>query len=137
MAYYVYMLACMKQGKFRNFYTGQTNDISRRLDEHIDNVINNDTKRYTGRFDAVRKVWHIKCSTRQEALRTEERVKEKFQREIEAINPEINHVEQIKQFTLLSREWTAGDGELTPTTKLKRKVIEAKFEAEIEEMYEG
>ena len=58
-------------------------------------------------------------------------------REIEELNPEINQVEQIKKFTLLSREWTAGDGELTPTTKLKRKVIEEKFEVEIEEMYES
>ena len=66
----------------------------------------------------------------------DERVKEKIQKEIEAINPEINHVEQVKRFTLLAREWTAGDGELTPTTKLKRRVIEEKFAEEIENMYE-
>ena len=71
-----------------------------------------------------------------EAMIRDERVKEKIQREIEAINPEINHVEQIKKFTLLAREWTAGDGELTPTTKLKRRVIEEKFAGEIEAMYE-
>ena len=65
------------------------------------------------------------------------RVKEKIQREIEGINSEINHVEQIKKFTLLSEEWTAGEGELTPTTKLKRRVIEDKFAHEIDEMYEG
>jgi len=67
----------------------------------------------------------------------DERVREKLQREIDHINPEINHVEQIKKFTLLAREWTAGEGELTPTTKLKRRVIEEKFAGEIEVMYEG
>ena len=71
-----------------------------------------------------------------EAMVRDERVKEKIQKEIEAINPEINHVEQVKRFTLLAREWTAGDGELTPTTKLKRRVIEEKFAEEIENMYE-
>ena len=65
------------------------------------------------------------------------RVKGKIQREIEEINSEINHVEQIKKFTLLSEEWTVGEGELTPTTKLKRRVIEDKFAHEIDEMYEG
>jgi len=72
-----------------------------------------------------------------EEMVRDERVKEKLQREIEAINPEINQVEQIKRFTLLAREWTAGEGELTPTTKLKRRVIEEKFAGEIETMYEA
>ena len=70
-----------------------------------------------------------------EEMVRDDRVKEKINREIEAINPEINHVEQIKKFTLLAREWTAGEGELTPTTKLKRRVIEEKFAGEIEGMY--
>ena len=70
-----------------------------------------------------------------EEMVRDERVREKIQREIDGINPEINHVEQIKKFTLLAREWTAGEGELTPTTKLKRRVIEEKFAGEIEGMY--
>jgi len=71
-----------------------------------------------------------------EEMIRDDQIIEKIQREIETLNPEINRVEQIKKFKLLSREWTAGDGELTPTTKLKRRVIEEKFAAEIEEMYE-
>ena len=71
-----------------------------------------------------------------EEMVRDERVRGKIQREIDGINPEINHVEQIKRFTLLAREWTAGEGELTPTTKLKRRVIEEKFAGEIEGMYE-
>jgi len=71
-----------------------------------------------------------------EELVRDPRVKEKISKEIEGLNPEINHIEQIKKFTLLAREWTADDGELTPTTKLKRRVIEEKFAREIEAMYE-
>ena len=47
----------------------------------------------------------------------------------------FNHVEQVKKFTLLSEEWTIEGGELTPTLKLKRKVIESKYEQAIEQMY--
>lgn len=71
-----------------------------------------------------------------EAMIRDLRVIEKIQREIDSLSLQINHVEQVKRFTLLSREWTAGEGELTPTTKLKRKVIEGKFAKEIEGMYE-
>lgn len=47
----------------------------------------------------------------------------------------FNHVEQVKKFTLLPEEWTIDGGELTPTLKLKRKVIEAKYQTLIEDMY--
>ena len=43
-------------------------------------------------------------------------------------NPEFSHVEQIKKFKLIAREWLpvqadGADAELTPTLKLKRRVI--------------
>ncbi len=63
------------------------------------------------------------------------KVLEAIQKEVERINQDINHVEQIKKFTLLSAEWGTATGELTPTLKLKRKVILEKFKGEIEEMY--
>jgi len=72
-----------------------------------------------------------------EEMVRDKRVREKLQREIDHINPEVNHVEQIKKFTLLAKEWTSVEGELTPTTKLKRRVIEEKFAREIGVMYEG
>lgn len=58
-----------------------------------------------------------------------------IEKEVERINQDINHVEQIKKFTLLPAEWGVATGELTPTMKLKRKVILEKFSAEIEQMY--
>jgi long-chain acyl-CoA synthetase len=59
----------------------------------------------------------------------------KMQKEIDRYNVQFNHVEQIKKFTLLDSEWTIDGGELTPTLKLKRKVIEAKNVDLIEAMY--
>ncbi len=44
-------------------------------------------------------------------------------------------VEQIKKFKLLPTDWQPGGDELTPTMKLKRKPIDAKYDAEIEELY--
>ena len=44
--------------------------------------------------------------------------------------------EKIKKFKLLSTEFTVESGEMTPTLKLKRKVILKNYEREIEEMYQ-
>jgi len=56
---------------------------------------------------------------------------------IDKYNPLFGHPEQIKKFTLLAHEWTIDSSELTPTLKLKRKIIEQKYAAQIEKMYEG
>ncbi len=54
---------------------------------------------------------------------------------VEDLNKSFNHVEQIKKFELLPNEWTIEDGELTPTLKLKRKVILEKYASNIEDIY--
>jgi long-chain acyl-CoA synthetase len=64
----------------------------------------------------------------------------RFQMLVDRINPNFGHAEQVKKFTLLPDVWEpvkadGSDGELTPTLKLKRRVIMRKFEKEIEEMY--
>jgi long-chain acyl-CoA synthetase len=56
-------------------------------------------------------------------------------REIEQYTRQFSRVEQIRQFTLLNEEWTQGGGELTPTLKVKRMVIERKYAREIARMY--
>ncbi len=53
----------------------------------------------------------------------------------EAFNKFFNQVEQVKKFELLPQEWTTASGELTPTLKLKRKVIMEKYMGEIEGVY--
>ncbi|HEX6712321.1 MAG TPA: AMP-binding protein [Thermoleophilaceae bacterium] len=55
--------------------------------------------------------------------------------QIERANEKLARVEQIKRFAVLEVDWLPGGDELTPTMKLKRKPIEAKYEAEIEALY--
>lgn len=55
--------------------------------------------------------------------------------EIERINPQLARVEQVKDFRIISELLTAEDEELTPTMKLKRKVVASKYAALIESMY--
>jgi long-subunit acyl-CoA synthetase (AMP-forming) len=54
---------------------------------------------------------------------------------VEAANASLSRVEQIKRFVVLDTEWPPGGDELTPTLKLKRKPIHAKYAAEIEQLY--
>jgi len=57
------------------------------------------------------------------------------QGEIDRVNVKFARVEQIKRFFLLDTQLTAEDEELTPTMKLKRKLIEKKYAERIETMY--
>ncbi|MBL0234265.1 MAG: long-chain fatty acid--CoA ligase [Chitinophagaceae bacterium] len=54
---------------------------------------------------------------------------------VESFNKFFNHVEQIKRFELVPTEWTIDGGELTPTMKLKRKVIMEKYREAIDRIY--
>jgi len=54
---------------------------------------------------------------------------------IDSANQKMARVEQIKKFSIIPGEWLPGGEELTPTMKLKRKPISAKYEAEIEALY--
>jgi len=58
-----------------------------------------------------------------------------FRTTIDDLNKNFNHVEQIKKFELLPHEWTIENGELTPTLKLKRKVILEKYNNKIKRIY--
>ena len=54
---------------------------------------------------------------------------------VEQANSQLSRVEQIKKFTIIPGEWQPGGDELTPTMKLKRKPIGAKYADLIEELY--
>ena len=54
---------------------------------------------------------------------------------IDSFNKFFNQVEQIKKFELLPNEWTIDSGELTPTLKLKRKVIMEKYKTAFDRIY--
>lgn len=63
------------------------------------------------------------------------KVIELYKSVVEKYNPLFNPVEQVKKFELLNSEWTIGGGELTPTLKLKRKVIMEKYADAVERIY--
>jgi long-subunit acyl-CoA synthetase (AMP-forming) len=54
---------------------------------------------------------------------------------VERANAHLSRVEQIKRFKILPVDWQPAGDELTPTMKLKRKPIAAKYAAEIEALY--
>src|SRR5262249_48446236 len=53
------------------------------------------------------------------------------------LNEKLNRWETIKKFTILPRDLSIEDGELTPSLKVKRRAVEATFAGDIEAMYEG
>jgi long-chain acyl-CoA synthetase len=57
------------------------------------------------------------------------------ERGVEEVMADFNHAEQVKRFTLLGEEWLPDTEELTPTSKLKRRGIHAKYAEQIEAMY--
>ena len=54
---------------------------------------------------------------------------------VEGVNRELSRFERIKRFAILPRDFSADEGEITPTLKLKRRVCEEHFAAEIEALY--
>ncbi|MDA9812069.1 long-chain fatty acid--CoA ligase [Flavobacteriaceae bacterium] len=61
---------------------------------------------------------------------------ETIQNDIDIHNKKFGSWEQIKRFELIPEEWTIDEGHLTPTMKLKRKVVKEKYSDLIEKMYE-
>jgi len=81
----------------------------------------------------------IDWSTLEDMIR-HEKVIRKYQKVIDSYNPEFGHIEQIKKFKLIATSWLPihEDGslaELTPTLKLKRRVIREKYSVEISAIY--
>jgi long-chain acyl-CoA synthetase len=58
-----------------------------------------------------------------------------YQEIVDALNRELAQFERIKRIALLPREFTVESGELTPTLKVKRKVVEQKWADQIERLY--
>jgi long-subunit acyl-CoA synthetase (AMP-forming) len=54
---------------------------------------------------------------------------------VDEANGRLARVEQIKRFTIIPGDWAPGGDELTPTMKLKRRPIAAKYAAQIDAMY--
>ncbi|MEX1139726.1 MAG: long-chain fatty acid--CoA ligase [Bacteroidota bacterium] len=63
-------------------------------------------------------------------------VKEMYRKEIDQIQKDLPAFERVRRFELLKQPLTVENGEITPTMKVKRKVVEEKYSGVIEKMYE-
>ena len=70
-----------------------------------------------------------------ESLATNEEMIAAVQAGIDVANEKLARVEQIKKFIIVEGDWLPGGDELTPTMKLKRKPIDAKYHDAIEQLY--
>ena len=53
------------------------------------------------------------------------------------VNKSLAKYETVKQFAILPRDLSVDEGELTPSLKVKRKVVEKKYAGLLDKMYEG
>ncbi len=64
-----------------------------------------------------------------------QQLRDYLQRQINEINTTLTHAQSIKKFSILSQDFSIERGELTPTMKIKRKIVSLKYHAEIATMY--
>lgn len=62
-------------------------------------------------------------------------LKKMIDKDIQAANSELEEYETVKKYTILTRRLTVNDGEMTPTLKVKRKVVLDKYKDSIDKMY--
>jgi long-chain acyl-CoA synthetase len=64
-----------------------------------------------------------------------EQMREEVQRAVDEVNTRVGRVEQVKKFRILPDDLSQATGELTPTLKVKRNVVNEKFADEVEKLY--
>jgi long-chain acyl-CoA synthetase len=62
-------------------------------------------------------------------------VRDAVERTVAEVNATLGRVEQIKRFTILPRDFSVDEGEITPTLKLKRRICLDHFHDEVEQLY--
>ncbi len=67
----------------------------------------------------------------------EPKVVARYQQEFDRANEGLQPWEKVKRFRLVADEWTQDSGHLTPSVKLKRRVVKEQYGKQIEEMYSG
>lgn len=71
----------------------------------------------------------------EDSIRDNQKLKDRIQEEIDSANKKFGKWEQIKKFEITPDVWTIDDGHLTPTMKMKRKIIKEKYLDLIEKIY--
>lgn len=88
-------------------------------------------------FDMLRdwqKRHDIHCENRAE-MTTDKTTLARYQRVMDKYNALLGSTEQIKRFKLVTDDWTTENGMLTPTLKIKRKVIASRYQHEIADLF--
>jgi long-chain acyl-CoA synthetase len=65
------------------------------------------------------------------------RVRDALQRDVDAANARFARIEQVKRFDVLEQDLSQAAGELTPTMKVKRSVVEHRYADAFAALYEG
>ena len=78
---------------------------------------------------------HIPFNTREE-LCANQQIIDMMKERIDTLQQQLAHYEQVKRFTLLPHHLSMEKGELTNTLKIRRRVLNENYKAEIEKMYE-
>lgn len=88
-------------------------------------------------FDALKNYAQLKAITYQDIgdLLRHPQIIDLIERQIDKLTPDLGHFEKLKGVVLLDRELTIEGGELTPTLKVKRRVVMEKYKEQIDRMY--
>lgn len=78
---------------------------------------------------------HISCSSRDELV-SHEKVKALYEEMVGRVNRNLGRHEMLKKILLVPHEFTASDGSMTPSMKIRRKVVEDRYSRQIAELYE-
>ncbi len=81
--------------------------------------------------------WAARNGLAGDDLAANEQVLAEVQLAVDAANQRLARIEQVKRFEILPVEWTAESEELTPTLKLRRRIIHAKYAERIDALYQG
>lgn len=80
------------------------------------------------------KIHHVEASTNEELIQHPV-VQKRYKEEVKKLNQHFGDFEQVKRWILVADEWTQPNGMLSPTLKIKRKVIEARYAEQIEKLF--
>jgi long-chain acyl-CoA synthetase len=85
---------------------------------------------------AYAKKHHIKYSSVDDLINNHE-IRKLFDKDINSLQKDLSNYERVRKYTLLGNPLTIDNGEITPTMKIKRKIVEERYKDLIEKMYEG
>jgi long-chain acyl-CoA synthetase len=86
-------------------------------------------------FNNIRNFMQLGASTSNQDMLNNEKVRQLLDSEVQKVNKHLPQWEQIKKYQFLERAFTIESGEMTPTMKIKRNVVNDIYKEKIESMY--